>query len=73
MMPVNHVQSCVCHVAVLADADLLPWSESNRMLTAIDLTTTGVIDNKHFLKVTYSPFKGGSWLDCKKSGLSLKI
>ncbi len=29
---------------------------SNRMLTAVDLTATGVIINKHFLKVTYSPF-----------------
>ncbi len=32
-------------------------SESNRMLTADDLTATGVIVNKQFLKVSYSPFK----------------
>ncbi len=57
MMPVNHIQSCVCHVTVLADAGSLPSSESNRMLTAVDLTATGVIVIKQFLKVTYSPFK----------------
>ncbi len=57
MMPVNHVQSRVCHVTVLADAGSLPRSESNRMLTAVDLTATGVIVNKQYLKVTYSPFK----------------
>ncbi len=63
MMPVNHVQSCVCHVIVLADAGCLRlWSvskavsASNRMLTAVDLTAIGVIVNKQFLKVTYSPF-----------------
>ncbi len=46
MMPVNHVQSCVCHVTVLADAGT---STSNRMLTAVDLTATSVVVNKHFL------------------------
>ncbi len=54
MMPINHVQSCVCHVIVLADAGT---NASNRMLTAVDLTATGVIVTKHFLNVTYSPFK----------------
>ncbi len=54
MMPVSHVQSRVCHVTVLADAGT---SATNRMLTAVDLTATGVIVNKHFLNVTYSPFK----------------
>ncbi len=54
MMPVNHVQSRVCHVTVLADAGSLPQSESNRMLTAADLTATGVTVNKNFLNVTYS-------------------
>ncbi len=54
MMPVNHVQSHVCHVTVLADAGT---SKSNRMLTAVDLTDTCVIVNKHFLNATYSPFK----------------
>ncbi len=57
MMPVNHVQSCVCHITVLADAGSLSQSESNKMLTAVDLTDTGVTVNKQFLKVTYSPFK----------------
>ncbi len=28
---------------------------SNRMLTAVDVTATGVIVNKHFMNVTYSP------------------
>ncbi len=54
MMPVNHVQSCVCYVTVLADAGT---GVSNRMLTAVDLKATGVIVNKHFLNVTYSSFK----------------
>ncbi len=31
-------------------------SSSNRMLTAADVTTTGVIVNKHFLIVTYWTF-----------------
>ncbi len=63
MMPVNHVQSCVCHVTVLADAGCsclqsgsTSTSRRNRMLTAGDLTATNVIVNKQFLKVTYSPF-----------------
>ncbi len=56
MMPVNHVQSRVCHVTVLADAGSLPRSESNRMLTALDLTATGVTVNKQCLKVTHSSF-----------------
>ncbi len=60
MMPVNHVQSRVCHVTVLADAGSLPQSESNRMLTAGDLMVTGAIKSKHFLKFTYSTFK---WLN----------
>ncbi len=47
MMPVNHVQ----------DAGLLPQSESNSKLTAVDLTATGVTVNKQFLNVTYIPFK----------------
>ncbi len=54
MMPVNHVQSRVCHVTVLADAGSLIQSESNRMLTAADLMATGVIVNKQFLKVRYA-------------------
>ncbi len=54
MMLVNHVQSHVCHIAVLADAGT---STSNRTLTAVDLTATVVIVNMHFLNVTYSPFK----------------
>ncbi len=53
-MPVNHVQSHVCHVTVLAD---VVTNVSNRMLTAVGLMATGVIVNKHFLNVTYSPFK----------------
>ncbi len=57
MMPVSHVQSRVRHVTVLVDAGLSPQSESDRMLTAGDLTATGVTVNKHFLKVTYSLFK----------------
>ncbi len=57
MLPANHVQSRVCHIAVLANAGSLPRSESNRMLTAVDLSAIGVIVNKQFLKVTYSPFK----------------
>ncbi len=52
MMPVNHV-----HATVLANVGSLPRSESNRMLTAVDLTATGVIVNKQFLNFTYSPFK----------------
>ncbi len=52
----SRVQSRVCHVTALADAGSLPRSESNRMLTAVDITTTGAIVNKQFLKVTYSPF-----------------
>ncbi len=54
MMPVSHVQSGVCDVTVLADAGT---SASDRILTAVDLMATGVIVNKHFLNVTYSPFK----------------
>ncbi len=54
MMPVNHVQSHVCHVTVLAVAGT---NVSNRMLTAVDLTATGVVVNKRFLNVTYTPFK----------------
>ncbi len=52
MMHVNQVQSCVCHATVLADAQdahLRPGSASARV--------TGIINNKHFLKVTYSIFK----------------
>ncbi len=56
MMPAYHVQSRVCHIIVLADADSLPQSTNNRMLTAADLMATGVIVNKQFLKVRYSPF-----------------
>ncbi len=56
MMPVNHVRSRVCHVTVLAGAGSLPRSESNMLLIAADLMATGVIVNKHFLNVTYSPF-----------------
>ncbi len=41
----------------MADAGSLPQSESNRMLTAVDLTATGVIVNKQFLNVTHSSFK----------------
>ncbi len=54
MMPVYHVQSRVYHITVLTNAGT---SASNRMLTAGDLTVTGVIVNKHFLNVTYSPLK----------------
>ncbi len=57
MMPVNHIQSRVCHVTVLADAGSLPQSDGNRMVTAVDLTATSVIVNKQFLNVTYSLFK----------------
>ncbi len=53
MMPVNHVQSRVRHVTVLADAGSLPGSESN-MLTAVDLMATGVIVDEQFLNVTYT-------------------
>ncbi len=55
-MPDNHVQSYVCHVTVLADAGSLSRSVSNRMVTAVDLTATGVIVNKQFLNVTYNHF-----------------
>ncbi len=61
MMPVNYVPSHVCHVTVLADAG--EWIQSasahasNRMLTAADLTDTGVIFDKHFLNFTYRTFK----------------
>ncbi len=68
MMPVNHVQSRVCHVTVLADADSLPQSMSNRMLTAVDLTATGVIVNKHFLNVTYSLFNDRDFLHRSQIG-----
>ncbi len=58
MMPVNHVKSRVCYVT--ADAGLCLQSASthasNRMLTAGDLTATGVIVNKHFLNATYRTF-----------------
>ncbi len=62
MMPVNHIQSRVCLVTVLADAGsrLLSantcLSASDRMLTAVDLTATGVTANKQFLNVTYRTF-----------------
>ncbi len=62
MMPANHVQSCVCQVTVLSDACLHLWrtntraSMSNRTLTAVDLTATGVIVNEHFLIVTYKAY-----------------
>ncbi len=55
MILVNHIQSRVCHVAVLADAGSFPQSASNRTLAAVDLMATGVIV-KQFLRVTYSPF-----------------
>ncbi len=45
-MPVNHVQSRVC-VTILADDGSSLWSAS----------ASGVIVNKHFLNVTYSPCK----------------
>ncbi len=54
IMPVNHVQSLVCVVTVLVDVGS---STSNRMLTAVDLTATGVTVNKHFVNVAYGPFK----------------
>ncbi len=63
MIPVNHIQSCVCHIPVLADTGSRLWSAStrasasNRMLTAVDLTATVVIVKKHFLNVTYRTFK----------------
>ncbi len=57
MMLVNHVQSRVCHVTALADAGSHLWSTSNRMLTAVDLTATGVIVYWHFLHITYRTFK----------------
>ncbi len=41
MMPVNHVQSLVCHGTVLTDTGSRLWS---------------VIVNEHFLNVTHSPF-----------------
>ncbi len=56
MVPVNHVQSCACHVIVLADAGSLPQSNSNSMLTAGDLMATGVTVNKQFLNITYRTF-----------------
>ncbi len=50
-----------CDVTVLADAGLHLWSGSTGAnasnMTAVDLTARGVTVNKHFLKVTYSPFK----------------
>ncbi len=54
-MPVNRVQSHVCYITVLADAGSCLQSEStgtsasSRMLTAVNLTATGVTVNKHFL------------------------
>ncbi len=62
MMSVNRVQSRVSHVTVLANAGSRlrsankRTSASNRMLTAVDLTATGVIVNKHFLNVIYRTF-----------------
>lgn len=52
------LQSGVCHITVLANAKddvclrLKRGSTSNRMLTADQLTTTCVINNNGFLKVT---------------------
>ncbi len=61
MMPVNHVQSRVCYVTVLVDTCSRERSASacgsNRMLTAVDLTGTGVTVNKYFLNITYRTFK----------------
>ncbi len=63
MMPVNHIQSRVCHITVVADAGSRLWnastgvSASNRLLTVVELTARGVIVNKQFLNVTYSLFK----------------
>ncbi len=54
MMPVNHVQSCVSRHC-FGRCWLLPQSESSRMLTAGDLTATGVTVHKQFLNVTHSP------------------
>ncbi len=49
-MPVNHVQSCVCHVTVLAGADSCLQRGSTGAnasnMTAVDLTATGVTVNK---------------------------
>lgn len=56
MMSVNHVQSHVCLVSVLADARLRLPNESNRMLTTADLTVSRVIVNKRFLNVEYRTF-----------------
>ncbi len=60
MMPVKHTRFVFRHITVLADAGSRLWSGSTGMsasnMTAVDLTATCVIVNKHFLKVTYSPF-----------------
>ncbi len=50
MMPVSHVQLRPQSVSTRAGG-------SNRMLAAVDLTATGVIVNKQFLKVTYGTYK----------------
>ncbi len=72
-VPVNHVQ---CRVTSLLLPMLcsLPQSENNRMLTAVDLTATGVTVNKQFLKVTYSPFKSSHLRSCNQQmfGILLK-
>lgn len=57
MMPVNHVQSYVSPVTVLAeaqDARSPLWSvitrTGNRTLTAVHFMATGFINNKDFVK-----------------------
>lgn len=42
----------------LHDAGSRLWSASNRMLSAVCSTATGVINNKDFLKVTHETFDG---------------
>lgn len=59
---VSHVQSGIYHILDLAEA-LNAYAQStnmcvsNRMLPAVNLMATGVVNNKGFLNVTHRIFK----------------
>ncbi len=55
MMPAKCIQSRVCHVTFMADAGSHLQSESNRMLTAGDLTATGVTVTSNFWMLHTEP------------------
>lgn len=54
---VSHVQSGIYHLPDLAEAlNAYAQSTSNRMLPAVNLMATGVVNNQGFLNVTHRIF-----------------